>query len=1014
MGTGYHKDSKPESLHMLDDSLNKAKQLVFKSFYDYLNNYDIEPLKMSDYMLNEIKPSDLMSLLKIKKITMKKNEEVTQKLTNVFNSIIGDDVKIVFLIDSMPNKETNLYIGTITEKAPGTSKKSLISGVKANFPGTTYEEVVGETLVNLLEDTLCGKRSPKKVASVSAIGSIRDNKATDNTAFVQGIERLMETMAGQEYVACFLASRIHDVEIDEYEDRCNKIYTTISQFKKVSYSVNENNSEALSDSISNTMGTNMSQTEGSSYGSSESHTKGESTTNTVGGSASATVGAKVSFLGQGVNASATASVNASKAWTQNTSHTSTSTSSVNYNYTSGTNQSTSNTYGITDTLSKGTSVQIEMEDKKISSMLDAMDIQLERLNEGKDYGLYNIGAYFLSNKKENMIMAANTYKALITGEDVSCENSAINYWEDKEQVEEIKNYLAHGENPLFVIGDDEKCRPSTMVTGLELPLHMNLPQKSVWGIDVVEHAEFGRNTMLHTADQAIELGCLHHMGEDYGSRIQLSKKDLAAHTFITGSTGSGKSNTVYKLLQELKKDVKFMVIEPAKGEYKEVFGGHKDVTVYGTNPYKYNKLLQINPFSFPEDIHVLEHVDRVVEIFNACWPMYAAMPAILKESIERSYEECGWNLRTSKGKGLFPTFDTLLEVLPKVIDDSSYSSDTSSDYKGALVTRVRSLTRGIHGQIFDGDIDAEQLFNTNTIVDISRIGSAETKSLLMGILVLKLQEFRMSEDVTSNSGLRHVTVLEEAHNLLKKTSGDQGQEGANVQGKSVEMIANAIAEMRTYGEGFIIADQSPGLMDMSVIRNTNTKIIMRLPDETDRHLVGKAAGLTEEQIVEIARLGTGVAATYQSGWTEAVLCKVDYFNDIKPYELKPVQIVDTESISVAKLINNLFSNDNCELSLEDVDNLNRWLRGLNLSSAKEKAIKYAIQGKKLSDAGKMSALLSISRVRDISNRELVIRKAKDTVAMYDLNNSAEIIRQVEILIRNNITEHGKIAEKNIR
>ena len=85
--------------------------------------------------------------------------------------------------------------------------------------------------------------------------------------------------------------------------------------------------------------------------------------------------------------------------------------------------------------------------------------------------------------------------------------------------------------------------------------------------------------------------------------------------------------------------------------------------------------------------------------------------------------------------------------------------------------------------------------------------------------------------------------------------------------------------MRTYGEGFIIADQSPGLLDMSVIRNTNTKIIMRLPDYSDRELVGKAAGLNEDQIIELAKLDNGVAAVQQSEWLEAVLCKVDKFND---------------------------------------------------------------------------------------------------------------------------------------
>ena len=106
---------------------------------------------------------------------------------------------------------------------------------------------------------------------------------------------------------------------------------------------------------------------------------------------------------------------------------------------------------------------------------------------------------------------------------------------------------------------------------------------------------------------------------------------------------------------------------------------------------------------------------------------------------------------------------------------------------------------------------------------------------------MRLQEYRMSSDCM-NSDLKHVTVLEEAHNILKRTSTEQSSEGANLIGKSVEMLANSIAEMRTYGEGFIIADQSPNMLDMSAIRNTNTKIVLRLPDYNDRELVGRAAG----------------------------------------------------------------------------------------------------------------------------------------------------------------------------
>ena len=45
-------------------------------------------------------------------------------------------------------------------------------------------------------------------------------------------------------------------------------------------------------------------------------------------------------------------------------------------------------------------------------------------------------------------------------------------------------------------------------------------------------------------------------------------------------------------------------------------------------------------------------------------------------------------------------------------------------------------------------------------------------------------------------------------------------------GKSVEMLTNAIAEIRTFGEGFVIVDQAPDLLDTAAIRNTNTKILL--------------------------------------------------------------------------------------------------------------------------------------------------------------------------------------------
>ncbi len=173
----------------------------------------------------------------------------------------------------------------------------------------------------------------------------------------------------------------------------------------------------------------------------------------------------------------------------------------------------------------------------------------------------------------------------------------------------------------------------------------------------------------------------------------------------------------------------------------------------------------------------------------------------------------------------------------------------------------------------------EELFDKNAIVDLSRVGSSETKSLIMGLVVLKLQEYRMAAAKAMNQPLKHITVLEEAHNLLKKTSTEQSAESSNLVGKSVEMLTNAIAEIRTYGEGFVIVDQAPNLLDTAAIRNTNTKIVLRLPEEADREITGGAMALKDVQNEELSKLPTGVAAVYQNDWQEAVLCALPKYQE---------------------------------------------------------------------------------------------------------------------------------------
>ena len=946
--------SAQRSLNDLTDQLTLADHLVYKKYLTELQNYGM--VELSQQMLDVQDPAQCIQLFQLQKLTLKKGEDMFQKLSTVYYSSMAQGCSLAVMIDvPEENVGANIYLGVredplkknMKSRDLDTSSKALQKVLSSNFPGSETRGIPRQEEKELLDGAFGDTQ--EAVASVSCVAALRDKSRTEDKAFVQGIERFMDAMDGEVYTALFLAEPVSAETQAEIRSGYENLYSSLSPFRKSTWSYSENQSTAVMESLcsgtSHTISDTVSTTTTDGTSQSSSVTDGTQKTKGVSGGINGGVGSssgtsvtKVSpvaggiagILGLGGAVASVAipvagavigpllgtagraiggmapsrtafnsiarniggSMGVNDSW--GTSHSATEQTGTSHSTSDGTSHGTSDTisqqesHGTTDTRGMGRTQQVELCNKSVEELLERIENQLKRAKESEDYGCYKCAAYFLSSTPSTAILAANTYRALMVGEGSSVESGAVNVWQnDEAQVAQLREYLKRFMHPVFArplwagAPDSLLYTPATLVSGRELPMHLGLPTRSVHGLPIIEHAEFGRNVPDETVPDAdkMELGKIYHMGREEKADLILNRQALTAHTFITGSTGSGKSNTVYELLRQLDAGgVNFMVIEPAKGEYKNVFGGREDVHVFGTNP-KITELLRINPFRFPEEIHVLEHIDRLIEIFSVCWPMYAAMPAVLKNAMLQAYEVCGWNLETSENeynKDLFPTFQDLLTELVDVIEHSAYDKEVKNNYRGSLETRVRSLANGLNGQIFSADeIPEKQLFDENTIVDLSRVGSLESKSLIMGILIMRLNEYRMTSCTEMNNPLKHVTVLEEAHNILRRTSTEQTEEGSNVAGKSVEMIANAIAEMRTYGEGFVIADQSPGAVDISAIRNTNTKIIMRLPDEQDCQLAGKAAALKDDQLDEIARLPKGVAVIYQNNWTEPVLCKIN-------------------------------------------------------------------------------------------------------------------------------------------
>lgn len=921
----------------IEDKLKLVDDIVLKNYISSLEELEIITL---DEELKENNIIDKVRLFNITKMVYKKDEVNSCKFASIFNAVANTNSSLITIINSN-GKDTKFYLGirNLMEKEnTETSFKVLEKSIQGQFPGIKIETLKNNEIEKLLKNI-----DSKSVASVSCVANNKNKNFIDDKKYLQDLEKLALAMQGEIYSAIIIANPLSQKELKNVRKSYEDMYTNIAPFSNIVLNYGKNSSTTDTTSMSNT------ETYGTSKGRNINITKGSSVSKNIGevisiseqskkgkivsiiGGALTIAGGIVALGSIGIMGGAV--IIASSAFNKNITRTSggenkNKSKSNTTGKTWSENESNSYTSSTSKVISDGDSqsTQYTKQNKTVLTMLERIDNQLKRVSEFESIGMWECAAYFLSPSLNSSTIGAATYKSLVTGENTGLEVSAINTWtENKEKkfdknnliVEYIKNLM----HPLFIYknnsGFNIEVSPAILVSSNELAIHMGLPRNSVPGFPVVEHIDFGKEIVKYDSNdesKKISLGNIFNMGKVIEeNKVELDLESLSMHTFISGATGSGKSNTIYHLLNKLIiEDIKFMVIEPAKGEYKKVLGHRKDVRVFGTNP-NLTELLHINPFRFPKEIHVLEHIDRLIEIFNVCWPMYAAMPAILKEAIIQAYRKCGWDLDLSinfKNDNFFPTFIDLLEELKNVIKLSEYSEEVKSNYIGSLTTRVKSLTNGLNGQIFSSnEINNEILFDTNVIVDLSRVGSQETKSLLMGVLVMRLSEHRMATSKTSNRKLHHVTVLEEAHNILRAKNSASSVEGSNVAEKAVEMISNAIAEMRTYGEGFIIVDQSPSAVDISAIRNTNTKIIMRLPEENDRKITGKSAALKEEQINEIARLPKGVAVVYQNDWIEAVLCQINKFDgEEKDYHYRDKEIYNEKKKINSTLINFILNN----------------------------------------------------------------------------------------------------------
>ena len=956
-----------------------------------------------------IQDRNIIRVLEITKIVFNQQEDVFEKLVSVYSAMNSMGGLLGLIIHS-DGSTTRLYFCTAMNGDAEEPMQLLRANLSGHFPGCGLRELKRPEADAIFRDINRDQPLGRTVRAVSMIPARREaemEKAFSLSA--QGIEKFVDAMEGESYVVLILAQKVKQEAIDSCKAGFERLHTMLSPFAKESISYGESDTEGVTSSLARNVGSTVtegiSETFGSNYTNSVSSGRSGGTSDNSGTSYNMT-----GFFGDQYTKSSGSGSNTG--WNQSKSNSTGTNKSIGDSHSAAQSEGETSTSGDSRSKTSTKTVNMSRENRAVAGCLKQLDEYIERIDKNRHFGMWSSCCYVIADSIRIATMCSSTLSSLLAGEKGAQSQVFTNQWTTSGNMGNLKNmldslsFMRHPEIELSFGGDlainSQIITPGMLVSGRELPLLMNLPKRSLTGLSVTQKVEFGR-TLLHSwkagipEKNRISFGNIFHMGKVERAPLCLDKNAFAAHCFICGAAGSGKSNTTYQLLQSMhERKIPFLVVEPAKGEYKIVFGGLPGINIFTANGGAYRTLM-INPFEFNPRVHITEHLAYLLGVITSCWPLYGPMPAMMKQAFEEVYIKFGWDLETSTqvfdAGQVFPTFADLLPVIERILNESPYSAQTKGDFKGALIMRIKMLLNGFEGKIFSNarGVPDTELFDQNTIVDLSNIGSSETRSLVMGTLIIKLREYRFSSTVDRNAGLRHVMVLEEAHNILKRCSHEAGEDSSNVQGAAIGMLVDSIAEMRSCGEGFIIIDQSPGQVDLAAIKNTAIKIVMRLPEKEDCEVIGNALSLHEEQIRELSKLDVGVAAIYHVGWEETILGKMGEIWDNRYTRKREMPNI----LSMKRLKGALAQQLYARVSQGDYFNLLRDLRASSASMRKDLTGLHADLVKEI-DYSLMEFLSMLSQ----SPEEEEIRRLKEALPGFLMNflSLRGMLRAIDLLL----------------
>ena len=364
-------------------------------------------------------------------------------------------------------------------------------------------------------------------------------------------------------------------------------------------------------------------------------------------------------------------------------------------------------------------------------------------------------------------------------------------------------------------------RPLEPLTTEEVAAFARPPQEEYPGYEIVDYVRYGVEAPALNPTESIAIGAVRDRGSPAGHSVSVLRNDFTKHGLVVGITGSGKTKTCMSLLHRLwdgGRGVPFLVVESAKAEYQSLrahpdFANLEVFTVGNENATP----LRLNPFEFPLGVLVQTHIDYLKSLFSAAFVLYPPMPYVLEQSLQEIYEDRGWdlarnlNLRGESPRS-FPMLSDLAEKIPIVIERMGYDERITMDVKAGLLARINQLRLGGgKGLMFDvrQSTSNTRLFDRPCVLELRNLVSDDEKAFLIGLVLIRLNELCESRPERHDGQLHHVTLIEEAHRLLRNTSTEQSGEVANPRGRAIEVFANILSEIRAYGEGILIAEQVP-------------------------------------------------------------------------------------------------------------------------------------------------------------------------------------------------------------